>query len=162
MLIGQGITTLEFHEPSLCAPVPECAAFLAAACWQGYRLLSDGSVNHEDVIVGVDRLQRFKDAKRAKLSRLIRLHFAAASLPVCGITLRVDEFRAFYDSDATYRAWVARQQHFEAWHDLAREQLRSARRAVVAIEGPRITYGALGGIPAKLAAFAGFHENGIH
>lgn len=162
-MIGYGISTQEWHEPSLTTTVPVCVPFLAASHVFGWRLVPPPETNYEDILTGCNRLQLFKDAKARQLRRIIRIHYVACSIALIDgqAPIRLDEFRALYDADALFRAHCTRQPHYDAWLALAHKRTASAHRAVLAIEHNRSAYGRIHGDKTTLVAMARFFEDGV-
>ena len=163
-MIGYSIATIEHIEPDLAAQVPSCVEMIAAALYSGFRLLPTPAVNHEDVLTGCARLQQFKDAKAAKLQRIVRFHFIAEERLVFGEKMGIAQFCARWQSDRIFVANLRSLKDHQKWMFGVSAKLAKARRSVVAQEASlgtvRAAYGAIRGNPQTLAAMAQFQENG--
>jgi hypothetical protein len=161
-MIGYGIASLEFTEPALDAVLPSCLSCVAAVLRAGFVLLPAGQLNHEDVVLGAETMGKFREKRRAQLTRVVRWHFVGRTRRVLGEVLSVHEFRARFEQDAAFRRhWEHDPRHAVFCAGLARKLEEKRRMCVLAIEGGRSTYGLIGGDAGTLAAMARFHENGV-
>ncbi len=163
-MIGFSVATVAFVEPSLKAEVPACTPIVTAAFLCGFQFMPPPHTNHEDVLIGVERLQQFKDAKAAQLRREVRFHFIGRTVEIDGEHLSIHDFVQRWQQDAAFqRARRAHPKFTEACFKMS-QKLAAASRAVLAIDRgdeSRVAYGRIGGDKSTLLAMTRFHDNGV-
>jgi len=165
-MLGIGIETVEFEEFDLKTPVPACVGCVAAMLMLGYRLVGGGAVNHEDVLVGCDRLQNFRWAPRARLRRLVRFHFRHGGIPgvqVLGDAHRIGaaEFVLRWRQDGALRRTLSADPRYDRWYGRLHQLLAASRKTLLAIDENRFCYGARRGNAATLRDFSRMMDNGF-
>jgi hypothetical protein len=160
-MLGTGIVTLEFEEPDLATRAPGCVEFVSVALMLGFRLVGGGAVNHEDVLLGCERLQEFKDARARQLRRVVKWHFLSGVRQVEGQPMTVVEFLRQWEEDAALRREMRARGKYNEWFYGVQKLLSRDRRVAQAVEGSRTSYGKLHGAPETLGAMARFHEEGF-
>jgi hypothetical protein len=157
------VEQIAFDEPDLTAAVPSCVGVVAAMLMCGFRLKS--GPNHEDVILGCERLPQFKDAKRARLRREVRWHFVARPRPVrllAGETMTPGQFLNRWNEDVVMRHLLTGHEKYREWLDAVSLKTRAVTKLVLAAESSRVAYAKLTGQtdPKAAAAMHNFMENG--
>lgn len=157
------VEEIAFDEPDLIAAVPSCVAVVAAMLMCGLRLKS--GANHEDVIIGCQRLPQFKDARRAQLRREVRWHFVARARAVRlagGEMMTPAQFLTRWNEDAIFRNILTQHDHYRTWLDAVSLKTRAVGKLVLAVESSRQAYAKFTGPTDAKAAAAmhGFMENG--
>lgn len=162
-MIRCGVEIVEFEEPDLSAEVPHCVEAVAGMVLSGVRLKS--VPNFEDVVTGCTRLLQFKDAKRARLRRVLRFFFLSRPVRVRfagGELMTPGQWLARWNGDDAFRRAVMADDRYREFRDRLALNFKSSQRLVLAAEDVRETRALIRGRIDKAAAAAmhGYMEEG--
>lgn len=162
-MIRCGTVQIAFEEPDLTTPVPGCVDVVAAMLMCGFRLIS--GANHEDVIMGCERLPQFRDARRSRLRREVRWFFVARPRPVRllgGEVMSPGAFLRRWNEDAAMRRALTNHDRYREWRDGLALKVREVAKLVLAVDSSRQAYAKLTGRtdPKQASAMHHYMENG--